>query len=170
LSEISIRGGTPGDEGAIAGLAVRAWRVGFRGIVPEEIDPQRAWRPEKLTERLGATDPRGPRTLIAEVDRHVAGFALFGPCRDEDAAEGWGEIWALYVDPDRWRRGVGSSLVHAAVAQLEDAGFAEASVWTLAESLRNLRFYESLGFVRDGATQRRQSFGSPLEVRLRLPL
>jgi hypothetical protein len=43
-------------------------------------------------------------------------------------------------------------------------------VWTLAESPRNLAFYESLGFARDGGRQRRPSFGSPLEVRFRMAL
>jgi hypothetical protein len=40
----------------------------------------------------------------------------------------------------------------------------------LADSLRNLRFYEALGFALDGAEQRRENFGAPLEVRLRRPL
>jgi GNAT superfamily N-acetyltransferase len=107
---------------------------------------------------------------VAEVAGRLAGFVLHGPSRDDDAAATTGEIWALYVDPDRWRAGVGRALVDAALDDLRRRGFRESSVWTLAESPRNLRFYEALGFELDGAQQRRESFGAPIEVRLRRPL
>jgi GNAT superfamily N-acetyltransferase len=112
----------------------------------------------------------GTAILVAEVAGRVAGFVLHGPCRDDDTETTTGEIWALYVDPDRWRAGVGRALADAALADLRRRGFSEATVWTLAESPRNLRFYEALGFELDGAQQRRESFGAPLEVRLRRPL
>ena len=74
---------------------------------------------------------------------------------------------ALYVHPTQWRRGVGRALAAAAVAELAAAGHQQAIVWTLAESPRNIAFYEALGFALDGGTQRRPNFGDTLEVRLR---
>jgi GNAT superfamily N-acetyltransferase len=79
-------------------------------------------------------------------------------------------VVALYVHPDHWRAGIGRRLVIAALGRLAGAGLGQAIVWTLSESPRNLAFYESLGFRRDGGEQRRESFGSPLEVRFRMSL
>jgi GNAT superfamily N-acetyltransferase len=162
-----VRAGQRADAEQIADLAVRSWREGFKGIVPEEIDPERAWRPDRIEARLEGRVDDGTRILVAERGEEVAGFVLHGPCRDDDAGPEAGEIWALYVDPARWRAGVGRALVEAAVEDLRAADFAESTVWTLADSPRNLRFYEALGFELDGAQQRRESFGAPLELRLR---
>jgi GNAT superfamily N-acetyltransferase len=164
-----VREGEPGDAHLLAGLAARSWREGFRGIVPDEIDPERAWRPDRLEARLEGRVDDGAAILVAELDGAIAGFVLHGPCRDDDAEAKTAEIWALYVDPCRWRAGVGRALVDAALDDLRRGGFAESTVWTLADSPRNLRFYEALGFELDGAQQRRESFGAPLEVRLRRP-
>ena len=94
---------------------------------------------------------------------------LFGPSKDPGAPPREGEIVALYVHPDHWRAGIGSALVGSALDTLAPAND-EVIVWTLAESPRNLAFYAALGFRRDGGTQRRPSFGSPLEVRFRIGL
>ena len=169
-AEPRVRPGERADADAIADLAVRSWREGFRGIVPDEIDPEAAWRPDRIEARLEGRLRDGSHVLVAELGDRVAGFVLHGRCRDDDASDATGEVWALYVDPDHWRTGVGRALVEASLAELRSHGFAEARVWTLAESPRNLRFYEALGFALDGAEQRRESFGAPLELRLRREL
>jgi GNAT superfamily N-acetyltransferase len=167
---VRVREGERRDAEVLAGLAARSWREGFRGIVPDEIDPERAWRPDRIEARLDGRVDDGAAILVGQLDDGVAGFVLHGPCRDDDADAGTGEIWALYVDPGHWRAGVGRALVDAALEDLRDRGDTESTVWTLAESPRNLHFYEALGFELDGAQQRRESFGAPLEVRLRRPL
>ena len=138
--------------------------------MPERVDPRAAWRPARIADRLAGTPADGSAILAAEFDGDVRGLVLYGPSRDRRAAPSEGEIVALYVHPRNWRSGIGRALVAAALDALADAGHSQAIVWTLAESPRNLAFYESLGFARDGGTQRRPSFGSPLEVRFRLTL
>lgn len=167
---IAVRTATSRDAAAIAEIGVRSWREGFRGIVPDEIDPERGWNVDRVAERLETAGERSTTTLVAEDRGEVRGFVVYGSSRDLGAASTSGEVWVLYVDPDDWRSGVGRSLVEAAIAGLAAAGFEQASVWTLGESARNLVFYEALGFRRDGATQRRATFGETLEVRLRRPL
>ena len=100
----------------------------------------------------------------------MRGLVLLGPHRGAGSAPYEGEVIALYVHPARWRQGVGRALIEAGLDRLAQSGYRQAVVWTLAESPRNLAFYEALGFRRDGATQRRPSFGSPLEVRFRIAL
>ena len=155
---------------ALSETAIAAWRDGFRGIVPEEVDPRRPWRPARIAERLRGTSNDGSELLAAELEGQVCGLALIGPHREAGVPRYEGEIIALYVHPAHWRQGVGRALVEAALERLGQWGYTEAVVWTLAESPRNLAFYEALGFHRDGATQRRPSFGNPLEVRFRIAL
>ena len=155
---------------ALAETAIAAWRDGFRGIVPDDVDPARAWRPEKIAARLRGTSRDGSEILAAEVEGEIRGLVLIGPNRDPAVVRQEGEIIALYVHPDSWRQGVGRALVGAALDRLARWGYRETIVWTLAESPRNLAFYEALGFRRDGGTQRRPSFGSPLEFRFRIAL
>lgn len=166
-AQATIRRARPDDLEQLAETAVAAWREGFRGLVPDWVDPRRAWRPARIAERLAGTSDDDGVILCAEIEGVVRGLILVGPSRDQAPSPGEGEIVALYVHPDHWRRGVGQALVAAGLEQLAAAGHSQAIVWTLAESPRNLRFYEALGFRRDGGKQRRPSFGSPPEVRLR---
>ena len=169
-AQVDVRPGRLHEADALAETAIAAWREGFRGIVPDVVDPAKAWRPERIAERLRGENHDGGEILAAEVDGEVRGLALIGPHRGTDAEPDEGEIIALYVHPTRWRQGVGSALVAGGLDRLAQWGFSTAVVWTLAESPRNLAFYEALGFKRDGASQRRPSFGSPLEFRFRIAL
>lgn len=167
---MTIRPAEPADVDALAETAIAAWQEGFRGIVPETVDPRTAWRPARIAERLAGSAADDGAILAAEIDGEVRGLVLYGPSRDRHAAPGEGEIVALYVHPANWRSGIGRALVAASLDALVAGGHSVAIVWTLAESPRNLAFYESLGFNRDGGRQRRPSFGSPLEVRFRITL
>jgi GNAT superfamily N-acetyltransferase len=169
MSAATIRPAQPADVDELAETAIAAWQVGFKGIVPERVDPSRAWRPERIEERLRGDD-FGSEIIAAELDGRVRGMLMLGPSRDPAARPGEGELVALYVHPDHWRQGIGRLLVEAGLERLRALGHVEAIVWTLAESPRNLEFYESLGFARDGGRQRRPSFGSPLELRFRMRL
>jgi GNAT superfamily N-acetyltransferase len=166
----SVRRATRADAEQIAAVAVRSWRKGYRGIVPVWVEPERAWSPKTVAALLEARRGHAGSTLVAEASGRIAGFTVIGSSRDDDASPGTGEIRALYVDPDRWRQGIGGRLVDSALRELAATRYRIATVWTPAELERNVRFYESLGFRRDGATQRRESFGGPLELRLRIGL
>ena len=166
---MTIRRAVRTDADELAETAISAWREGFRGIVPERIDPKRAWRPDRIEHRLRAIED-GTEILAAEIGGRVRGMVMLGPSRDVDAEPREGEVVALYVHPDHWRRGIGRELVQRSLDRLRTTRHRQVIVWTLAESPRNLDFYDALGFHRDGGEQRRPSFGSPLEVRFRIRL
>jgi GNAT superfamily N-acetyltransferase len=169
-AQVSVRPARLHEADDLAETAIAAWREGFRGIVPDAVDPAAAWRSDRIADRLRGYNQDGSEILAAEVDGEIRGLVLIGPHRTSEGLGREGEIIALYVHPSRWRQGAGRALVAAALDRLAEWGYAEAVVWTLAESSRNLAFYEALGFARDGATQRRPSFGSPLEYRFRISL
>jgi GNAT superfamily N-acetyltransferase len=53
----------------------------------------------------------------------VVGFVSVGPSRDSDAS---GELFAIYVDPDRWGAGVGTELIAAGERRLSELGHVDA--------------------------------------------
>jgi GNAT superfamily N-acetyltransferase len=89
--------------------------------------------------------------FVAEEGGRVVGFASFCPSRDEDAAEGTGEVPAIYVEPSAMGKGVGRELLEEATAELRLAGFTRATLWVLEANERARRFYENEGWAWDGA-------------------
>ena len=88
------------------------------------------------------------QVIVAELDGQVAGFA---------AVVG-GELDGLFVEPDLWRRGIGSVLVEAATHEARRCGFT-LSV-TAGPSARE--FYKRRGFAVEGEAQTR--FGPALRM------
>lgn len=137
------------DAAEVAGVHVRAWQVGYRGLLPDEyLD---GLRPEDRISRyaFASADPDAPSTVVATEDGLIRGFVTTGPSRD-GAADG-GEVLALYVDPEAWGRGVGRLLLSEARGRLVAGGFAVATLWVLVGNDRAQRFYRADRWVPDGA-------------------
>ncbi|HEY6055903.1 MAG TPA: GNAT family N-acetyltransferase [Gaiellaceae bacterium] len=81
---------------------------------------------------------------------YFMGFASVGPSRDE---QGVGELYAIYVLPERWGSGLARELLAAAEAELRGLGYAEATLWVLEANPRARGFYESCGWALDGAAK-----------------
>jgi GNAT superfamily N-acetyltransferase len=145
-----VRLALPADAHAVAAVHVRAWQHAYAGLMPAEqlaaLDP--AERAARYT--FGTDDPDRPTTFVAEAAGEIAGFVTFGPARTSPDAPGAGEIYALNVDPARWRSGVGRLLLADACARLAARGHALAVLWMLDGNERAARFYESLGWALDG--------------------
>jgi GNAT superfamily N-acetyltransferase len=146
---MNLRPATPDDAMAVAWVHVRAWQVGYRGLMPA--DYLAGLRPEERAQRYDFTgsDPTRPRTVVAVEADTVLGFVTHSPARDEDAA-GQGEICALYVEPDCWGRGIGRMLAAAARSELYGLGFRQAVLWVVAGNARAWHFYFLDGWMPDG--------------------
>jgi GNAT superfamily N-acetyltransferase len=160
---IELREARRGDELAVAEIHVRSWQEAYRGLMPAEfldaLDP----RDRAARYTFEATGPTAPTTLLAVEasdvgEEAIVGFATFGASRDEDA-RGLGEVYALYVDPGRYRGGLGRVLMAETRRRLRDAGFGEAILWVLRGNERAQRFYEGEGWRPDGATRVEQPYG-----------
>jgi GNAT superfamily N-acetyltransferase len=151
-----IRPGVPDDAPSLAEINIHNWQTAFRGVVPDaaldglNLEAKTASFREGLA---GRTTPPA-RVLVAEVDGRVVGFVAWGTSRDPDVASDTGEVYAIYVRQEHWGQGIGSALLSDAVASLARDGFARATLWTLAELPRTIRFYKAAGFEQDGKTVR----------------
>ncbi|HUZ94049.1 MAG TPA: GNAT family N-acetyltransferase [Edaphobacter sp.] len=165
-----LRLAQPDDAIAVARVHVRSWQSAYRALLPDDYLDQ--LRPEDRAAQydFATLDPRKPRTIVAEEDGHIHGFATTSPSRDTDAAD-HGELCALYVDPTQWGRGIGVALVTAARTHLAHAGFRDAVLWVLDGNLRAERFYQRDGWASDGVHRTDTVWGVTVgEVRYLRPL
>jgi GNAT superfamily N-acetyltransferase len=108
--------------------------------------------------------------LIAEEEGELVAFSTSGESRDPDAGSGAGEIRSFFVAEGRWRRGVGSALLAAALDSLREQGYTEVTLWSFDSNDRANAFYEANGFARDGATKTEAAWAHIPEVRYRRSL
>ena len=110
------------------------------------------------------------RTLVAECGSVVTGFASLGVTRDEEATS-VGELFAIYVLPDKWGLGVGQALMVETLKALRDEGFAEAILVVLEDNPRTRHFYELAGWRADGGVKDEEWLETRVrEVRYRITL
>jgi ribosomal protein S18 acetylase RimI-like enzyme len=107
------------------------------------------WR-RQLRARI--VDPLGHGVIALDRDRGVlVGVVGFTQARDADnvAIVGVGHIWALFVAPGCWRRGVATALLSGAQDGLRERGCTRVILSTPVGAPA-CRFYESHGFAVDG--------------------
>jgi len=125
---------------------------------------------EGVWRKLLSEDAEASFTLVAERNGDVAGFcSVAAPSCDDDAGDRTCEVAAIYVDLDAWRAGVGRALLDAALSEVRQGRWEEATVWVFAENAGANAFYERFGFAPDGGEVRHEPSGQ-MVVRLRASL
>jgi GNAT superfamily N-acetyltransferase len=149
-----IRKAVPDDAESIAHVHIRSWQAAYRSQLPDsfldgldqELAPRAAfWRTE-------ISNPRSPKheIWVAEHAAHAEGFVALGPERHADPV---GEIYAIYVNPQRWDQGLGRTLFARATERLLAAAYPGAILWVLESNTRARRFYEIAGWALDKETK-----------------
>ena len=154
MTSPTLRLANPSDAYALAEMHVANLAGSLsRGLLPDDfLDGLTVEAHAERWQQILTSSPR--QTWVAcEADR-VVGFVSVGICRDDDALpDRTGEIYGLYVHPDKWRLGIGALLMAQAVHALKLAGYADATLWVLRGNRRARDFYEASGFVPDGAAK-----------------
>ncbi|GGX63605.1 GNAT family N-acetyltransferase [Streptomyces hiroshimensis] len=170
---VRIRTMTEDDIDAVAEIRVGGWRTAYAGLVPQgHLDAMDAAEDAARHRRLFRLNGGLQRVnLVAESADGVAGWACYGPCRDADATDGDGELYALYVRPDLIGTGAGRALCTAVTEGAAARGFRRMLLWVLEGNHRARAFYTHAGFVPDGSEQPYEVAGvSVPEVRYAMPL
>ena len=164
-----VRPATLDDLDAIVAVHVAGFRAGtVPHLPPDQRDRMNEQRAAAVWDATIAEPPPGTAVLVAESsDGRVVGLACAGRARDDDVAEGTGELYALYVEPESWGAGHGRALDEAARAHLRGALFTGAVLWVLEDNVRARGFYERCGWVADGT---RRAHAGAVAVRYRVGL
>ncbi len=138
----------------MAELHVRAWRAAYRGILAAQLldDLSVDLREQSWRSLLAAEEPAGFTLVAPDDEGAIAGFCSIAlPSRDEDAALRTAEITATYVDPSRWGRGLGRSLMEETVGRLREGSWEAVTLWTFMRNAQGRAFFARCGFRLDGA-------------------
>ena len=178
---IEVRDATVDDADAIATAHIDGWRVGCRGVVPDEYldadefatsrrDRWRGWTWQSLS---------GSRLFVVTIQGRVVGFGHAGPERADPlcdqsgtespgkpAAARRGEIYGFYLHPSAWGSGGSGALMSRCEEFLRDEGFASAVLWVLRDNPRARAFYEKAGWH---VTGRESEFPAPGAADVALP-
>jgi len=150
---VRIREGQAKDVPAIAEIHVRSWQAAYRGQLTDEyLDRLNVQDRLELHLRALEQPPAEYRMWVAEDGGRVVAFAVTGRSEDADADDRTGELYAIYLEPERVGTGLGRALFEHAVGDLRDRGFGVATLWVLETNEQARRFYEVAGWAPDGTT------------------
>jgi ribosomal protein S18 acetylase RimI-like enzyme len=160
----TVRPEEPADAEAVERVRVRGWQRGYAGMLPDEILNSLDVTAGADRRRRALEAAENPFTsLVAEHDGEIVGFVTFGPYRVKQSDQvdpAFGEILAIYVDPDHWGRGAGTTLLHAALDELPQS---EVRLWVLEKNVAAQAFYRKHGLTPDGVSAPFRPRGSDLE-------
>ena len=78
---------------------------------------------------------------------NIIGFCAVGPSRDSDTNPSTAEVSAIYIDPDKWHKGIDRALLSASLGEVRNRDFDQVTLWVLASKptstvfLRIFRIY-----------------------------
>lgn len=149
-----IRQAVPDDAPAIARVHIASWQAAYRGQLPDQFLDSLSAELERRSVfwRTHIAAPPSPQheVWVASVESGVEGFVAMGPARQSTADTG--EVYAIYISPERWNQGLGHSLMAHATDHLA-AFYPAAILWVLESNMRARRFYEKAEWLADGETK-----------------
>ena len=167
LSNIEVRPATLSDAKAIAEIQASSSLAAYKGLLSDEqvntmsVEKRVAyWR--------DAIEYSEPQVCVAVDDDQVIGFVGFDRSRDKGTPSTMGEIWAIYVAPSHWGRGVGLALWDAARDGLLEEECTKVSLWIPLGNERALRFHDLAGFKREMTTIKTVPMGTVKVEEIRL--
>ena len=154
---ITVREAVPDDAERIVDIRLAGWRAAFAHLLSAEflaalpVDVE-VWRD-------GLARARRSRTVVAEVDGEVVGYAFAGPGQEADAVRDW-QLFHLYQYPRMHGSGTGQALLDAAI------GDRPTVLWTAEDNPRAIAFYRRNGLVPDGQRKVEPEWENLAEIRL----
>ena len=140
-SDVRVARATVEDAELCFRIARAAAVAGYRHVFPPDVYefPADAIRTDWIS---ALTNPDG-ETYIAFEDDEAVGVVSVSH----------GVLQTLYVTPEFWSRGIGSTLHDIALDRLHETNVQEARLWTLTENHRARAFYERRRWSLTGRTR-----------------
>ena len=100
-----------------------------------------------MFESINENNPEKITVFEDEKDRIIKGFSLHGNNRDNSDKNSY-EIFALYIQPEFIRTGVGSLLIAGIENGIDKNAYNQITIWTLERNEKAIRFYEKNGYAK----------------------
>lgn len=145
MPELSDRPATSTDVATIRRIARRSWHAAHDDIVgADAVDAFLSAHYDRETVEASVRDADSVYRVV-EADDEVVGFAVASPT--ERAT--W-MLGAIYVHPDRWGEGAGTTLLDSVERAVRTAGGERLRLVVMADNGRARSFYESRGYEHVG--------------------
>lgn len=140
-----IRSATKEDASAISEVFALSWKKAYRGMVSQHYLDHLAldfWE-KTLSEELksGAVNAK-----VALEEGKIIGCIVYRKSRIK-ALPDYVEIQAVYVHPDKIRKGYGQALLDSVLRTIKSMGYESCYLWVLLQNIAARSFYEKNGFV-----------------------
>lgn len=151
MTEALIRCAKEQDADNISIIHIRSWQKAYEQYIPKSVldSLSHSERSQQWTHLI----KEGVKVLVLEMQNQIIGFASVCMFRDDEQTHNLGEISAIYLHPEYWRKGFGSRLCIAALSELSKEGYKEVLLWVMADNTQARSFYERLGFQATGKTK-----------------
>ena len=151
---IEVRPARRDDADALCDAHVAGWRVGYRGLFPDEyLDADEFDTTRRKNWRVANWIGHAEQVMLAGLlDGRVLGLAHSGPERIDNGQPltGRGEVFGFYLHPDAWGSGLAAALMVSSEDALRARGYAEAVLWVLRDNPRARALYEKAGWSWSG--------------------
>jgi GNAT superfamily N-acetyltransferase len=165
---INIRLAEPEDALSMAEVLTQSWEAAYSGIIPDDyIKEKNSIRLDHFKEIITTENKSHYVILSAGV---MVGLLSADVSKDNDVDDSCFEVGRLYIHPDYFRRGIGTTAMEFAYDIAFSLNKTMVTLWVLAENASSIKFYKQCGFAVDGRTQT-LDYGKPLEcIRMRKDL
>lgn len=147
MSTHTVREAVPEDVPAIQRVARAGWHAAYDdSLGPDTVDDciDDWYDAETVVSGIENDDVA---YFVAEVPDEVVGYASAGPT-DEEYPETVAGLYSIYVHPDRWGAGIGTTLLGRCLDRLRNRGFERIHLRVLDDNEVGISFYRSRGFER----------------------
>lgn len=151
--EIILREARLGDEASIAKVHVAAWQAAYRAFMDSEFLDSLSIEQRKEMWKSALKSPGRGKCLVANVQKTIQGFAVFGPARDGDLDESASELIALNVHPEFWRQNLGTSLLETVLESVSQEKYETLHLWVIKGNAPAIKLYEKFGFRYAGKSK-----------------
>lgn len=144
---LTLREMTASDARSVAEIHTKSWQFAYRGIVDQSfldsLNVQK--RVENWRKGIINNEPKIVR-LVAEANGKVLGFVCGLDNRTKNLIPQCdAELWAIYVEPNQAREGIGKELLKEFSRNLKVLGKGSFCVWALKENQIARSFYQKQG-------------------------
>ena len=151
----AIRKAEIADIPTIATLHIEGWKGAYGGIVDQAYLNSLTVE-QRIADWTQWMASGESEIFLAEEEGQPAGFVVIGrtktpppgssPIRPSHS----GEIYALYLHPSVWRKGIGTALIKHAARELKERKHSTVCLWVLDANARAKAFYEKMGGQKIG--------------------
>ncbi len=149
-------------------VLVRSWKEAYRGVVPEAA--LSLLRDDKWLKTLERWNLAGSdkETALLLVNRKICGMAVYGMREDKDVSSRLGEVFHLYILPEFWGQGMGSTFLSHMHMRFAALGYRGAVAWVPRDVGYGRRCFAAMGYKADGAEREARYAGAVVqEARMR---